>query len=566
MKNAPPSHDQPVDVPAALARRRAKDFIATGATYRLGGLPTECPNPRTLRLSELCQNDLALACRTFRDVEIDAFQTLLEKEDLASELVEALRKTFEQGRKIFLVGCGATGRLAMVLETMWREEPLPGKSEDVVAFTAGGDFALVRSMGIFEDRPDLGAKHLLDLGFQNGDLLIALTEGGETPFVLGALEQAAITSTIKPWLFFCNPTEILIQTVERSKRAIQNPRVRAHSLAVEPMALTGSTRLQASSVLMAFVGACFREVVTKAKCRWLFTEIIDLLYQLDPVDLIPLIEAECEVHRKNGFTLHRSQSAAIAVLTDTTERAPTFSLAPFESMELDRALGVSINRESASRTYLEIPSATSASEAWRKLIHRTPRAFHAPADLTLPDGRPVKVDADAILSFNFSSGVSERRKLYGVETELVIEVDIVNELHSSSIVFRTESDSGRWTASFKSGRDRLVQQALLKYLLNLQSTLAMGRLGRYHGNLMTYVRPTNGKLVDRTLRTLRVLLGNRINQNEEDAQHLRELWESHDDEPLLTAIFTALEQVSVDQPVALRALEILQFDKSSHKG
>jgi N-acetylmuramic acid 6-phosphate etherase len=556
------------------AIRRAQDFLATGSTYRLGSLPTESPNPRTLKLSELCQTDLPLACRTFRDVEIDAFQTLLEKEDLATELVEALRKTFEQNRKVFLVGCGATGRLAMVLETIWREEALPGKTEDVVAFTAGGDFALVRSMGIFEDRPELGALHLSNLGFQNGDLLIALTEGGETPFVLGALEQATLLSTVKPWLFFCNPVGLLVQTVERSKRAIQNPRVRAHALAVEPMALTGSTRLQASSVLMAFVGACFREVVTKSKCRWLFTEIIDLLYQLDPEDLIPLIEAECQVHKQNGFTLHRSRSAAIAVLTDTTERAPTFSLAPFESVELDQTASSFINKDSASRTYLEVPNSTSAVDAWRKLILRSPRAFNAPGDLILPDGRPVKVDQNAILSFDFSEGVKTRRQKYGVETELVIDVEVVQELNSSQIIFKTESAAGRWKAEFNTGRDRLVQQSILKYLLNLQSTLAMGCLGRYHGNLMTYVRPTNGKLVDRTLRTLRVLLGQRISQETEQknnlatdhVQRLKALWESHDDEPLLVAIFTALEQVSVDQPVALRALEILQFDESSHKG
>jgi N-acetylmuramic acid 6-phosphate etherase len=340
------------------------------------------------------------------------------------------------------------------------------------------------------------------------------------------------------------------------------------------MALTGSTRLQASSVLMAFVGACFREVVTKSKCRWLFTEIIDLLYQLDPAELIPLIEAECLAHRKNGFTLHRSRSAAIAVLTDTTERAPTFSLAPFESMELDQSASASINKDSASRTYLEIPETTSAIDAWRKLILRSPRAFNAPGDLILPDGRLVKVDENAILSFNFSEGVQNRRQKYGVETALFIDVEVVQQLNSSKIVFRTESNSKRWMTEFNSGRDRLVQQSILKYLLNLQSTLAMGCLGRYHGNLMTYVRPTNGKLVDRTLRTLRVLLGQRINQRNsqknsleaEDHERLEAIWESHDDEPLLNAIFTALEQVSVDQPVALQALEILQFDKSSHKG
>ncbi len=558
-----------------LARQRAKDFLATGSTYRLGSLPTECPNPRTLGLSELCQTDLPLACRTFRDVEIDAFQTLLAKEETATELVEALQKTFEQGRKVFLVGCGATGRLAMVLETIWRRQPLPGKIDDVIAFTAGGDFALVRSMGVFEDRPDLGAEHLISLGFKSGDLLIAITEGGETPFVLGALEEAARLSSVKPWLFFCNPAETLIQTVERSKRVLQNPRIRSHAFEIEPMALTGSTRLQASSVLMAFVGACFREVVTKSKCRWIFTEIIDLLYQLDPAELIPLIEAECAVHKANGFTLHRSRSAAIAVLTDTTERAPTFSLAPFESLELDQnresKVGHSIQPSTASRTYLEIPSAGNADEAWRKLILRRPRAFRAPADLRLPDGRAIQVDEAACLSFDFSEGVQVRRAQYGVETSLFIDVEIAEEQIPSGgvnsyIVFKTQDKNGTWSTRFKTGNDLIVQQAVLKYLLNLQSTLAMGRLGRFHGNLMTYVRPTNGKLVDRTLRTLRILLGQKANQNPEAEPKLFALWESHDDEPLLHAIFTALEQVSVDQPVALRALEILQFDESSHEG
>lgn len=558
---------RPSSTEISTAEVRARDFLATGSTYRLGRLPTECPNPRTLGLSELCKTDLALACRTFRDVEIDAFQTLLEKEDLATELVEALRKTLALGRKVFLAGCGATGRLAMVLETMWRQEPLAGKADDVIAFTAGGDFALVRSMGIFEDRPDLGAKHLNDLGFQNGDLLIALTEGGETPFVLGALEEAAKLSANPPWLFFCNPANILIQTVERSKRAIQNPRVKAHALVVEPMALTGSTRLQASSILMAFVGACFREVVTKSKCRWIFTEIIDLLYQLDPTELIPLIEAEAKVHEDGGFTLHRSESAAIAVLTDTTERAPTFSLAPFESPALDQKISDlkqarPLRASEASRTYLEIPNASSADDAWRKLILRMPRPFHAPQRLELPDGRPVQVDRHAIMSFDFSQGVAERRKVYGVTTDLFIEIEILNDTMGSSLFFKTHGPSGNWSAKFKVGRDLLVQQAILKYLLNLQSTLTMGRLGRYHGNLMTFVRPTNGKLVDRTLRTLRILLGKEIESNPK----LRALWESHDDQPLLTAIFKALEQVSVDQPVALRALELLQFDQSSHDG
>ena len=47
------------------------------------------------------------------------------------------------------------------------------------------------------------------------------------------------------------------------------------------------------------------------------------------------------------------------------------------------------------------------------------------------------------------------------------------------------------------GMPELFQHLLLKQMLNIHSTLVMGRLGRYQNNLMTWVTPSNGKLVDR---------------------------------------------------------------------
>ena len=43
-------------------------------------------------------------------------------------------------------------------------------------------------------------------------------------------------------------------------------------------------------------------------------------------------------------------------------------------------------------------------------------------------------------------------------------------------------------------------------LLNAHSTLVMGRLGRYDRNVMTWVRPSNNKLVDRAIRYTDLLL------------------------------------------------------------
>lgn len=535
------------------------EFLKQRHLYQLGGLITERPNPRTENLSTLCQTDLAQACRVFRDVEIDALQTLLEKEDLAKSLVESLRKTLGDGGRIFLVGCGATGRLALVLESTWRSLAPAPFAESVIAFTAGGDYALVRSMGVFEDRQDLGGEHLQRLGFREGDLLIAVTEGGETPFVLGALERATEMSSVKSWLFFCNPAKLLAETAARSKRAMENPRVRWHDFPIEPMALTGSTRLQACSVLMSFIGACFEELLTRAKPKWIFNETLDLLYRIDPTALMPLIEHEASAHLRtdnSGFTLHRSQSAAIGVLTDTTERAPTFSLAAFET-QLEAANHPPL--ATLSRTYLEIPGTHSSQDAWLKLLGRKPRPFLPPEDVILPDGKRPAIDLPQIYGFDFSESVLNRRAQNGIQTSVIIDIEF--EGHSD-LAFRTSQAADtrpQWETRFEVGTSSIVRQSILKYLLNLQSTLAMGRIGRFHGNLMTYVKPTNGKLIDRALRTVRTLLSQpQLSKIDRDPN-------SFSEDELLSAVFVAMEEVATGEPVALKALEILRIDLSSHK-
>lgn len=536
-------------------QERTQEFLETGTQFRLGSLVTESPNLSTRDLSQLCQTNLNRATEVFKTVELDAFETLLATESLAEEVVDSFERCLAKGRRIFMCGCGATGRLALVLESVWRQSPRTGIDESVIAFTAGGDYALVRSLGVFEDRPDLGAKHLLDLGFQDGDVLVAITEGGETPFVLGALDQATKTSSVKSWLFFCNPPGLLRKLVDRSRHAMDNPMVRWHAFETEPMALTGSTRLQASSVLMAFVGACLREVASGQKSRWILSELVDRVSQMEPHRFTSLIEIESEAHLRGEFTLHRSRSAAMPVLTDTTERAPTFSLAPFES-NLESLASTS----AASRTYLEIPRAKSSQDAWHHLLRRDPRPFTAPEGVRAP-----RLGLETILAFDFSDGVIARREKKGIRTSLVLDVefgDYDGTTSDPTLFFRAtdlRDSSGarvRHETHVVASRDPLIRQAQMKYALNLQSTLAMGRIGRFQGNLMTYVRPTNGKLIDRALRTLRSLALDKARETGNSV--LENRVRDFNDEPFLNAIFEALDTVSPDEPVTLRALEILQ--------
>jgi N-acetylmuramic acid 6-phosphate etherase len=52
----------------------------------------------------------------------------------------------------------------------------------------------------------------------------------------------------------------------------------------------------------------------------------------------------------------------------------------------------------------------------------------------------------------------------------------------------------------------LEEQIFVKIWLNQYSLFLMAHLGRFESNIMTWVRPSNGKLIDRTVRYLDQLI------------------------------------------------------------
>jgi N-acetylmuramic acid 6-phosphate etherase len=69
---------------------------------------------------------------------------------------------------------------------------------------AGGDAALIKSVEDFEDHPEFAEQQLVELGFKQGDLLIGSTEGGETPWVIGAIWKSTTLTSRKPWMLYGN--------------------------------------------------------------------------------------------------------------------------------------------------------------------------------------------------------------------------------------------------------------------------------------------------------------------------------------------------------------------------
>lgn len=473
------------------AREKARAFLEIAHEFHLGGLPTEQPHPKTRHLSTLAKNDPLSALELFREVELDAYAKLAPHAARIAALSHEIRATLQAGGRIFLSGCGATGRLSLSLETLWRRAHAPAAADEVISFMAGGDYALVRSIENFEDHPEYGDRQLRELGFRQGDLLLAITEGGETPFVIGTAETAVEIGGRKPWFLYCNPDEVLERTADRSRRVLKNDRIEKLNLSVGPMALTGSTRLQATSVLMFAAGsALFHAAGLSQDFATELDHLVALFRAADLAPLTPIVESEAATYASGDYCLHSSRDHAMTVFTDITERSPTFSLPAFEN-----PLVPTISKQAPSWTYLEVPGTNAARDAWHAILLRAPRALNW-------EGIADKYGASVLPGFDFSEGLESRRSSRLEPGRTQYRFDIRSENDEIVLNFRGNR------ARFNRGPSLLNEHLLLKLILNATSTLVMGRLGRFEGNVMLWVKSSNNKLIDRSVRYIQGLLEN----------------------------------------------------------
>src|SRR5688572_714465 len=100
----------------------ADEFLQQKEKFRLGDLPTESPHPKTMHLSDWAKGDVARGLRALREVDLDALQRIGGLRRELSPFFHAVADTLEQGDRIFLVGCGATGRLSLSLDYLWRRK------------------------------------------------------------------------------------------------------------------------------------------------------------------------------------------------------------------------------------------------------------------------------------------------------------------------------------------------------------------------------------------------------------------------------------------------------------
>ena len=273
------------------AHEKAIEFLEQEKAFRLGELLTESSHPKTRRLSQTMQTDVQAGVRMLQSVDED-IPAALERifaQDSFPQLVEAFREAMRTGRRIFFTGCGATGRLSILLEAVWRrfwrrdralqsratiaarasrartarEQDARATEDRCISVMAGGDFALIKSVEGFEDFADFGRHQLKEAGVQQDDVVVAITEGGETSFVIGTAWQGL---DVGAHVFFVynNPSDLLRRHVQRSREVIDEPRIHKLDLATGPMAITGSTRMQATTTELLVVGAALETAIAQS--------------------------------------------------------------------------------------------------------------------------------------------------------------------------------------------------------------------------------------------------------------------------------------------------------------
>ncbi len=530
--------------------QRSDEFLKVSGQFKLGVLVTEASHPVTAHLSEVARTDVAGALKLLFEVDGDVVRKFREfvASGRAGQIKAVVLRTLEQGGRIFFTGCGSTGRLSILLDSVWRDywqnagpkaggaagSPYENRTFSVMA---GGDYALIKSVEGFEDFAAFGRQQMADLSVSAKDVVFAITEGGETSFVIGTA-WAGVEAGAKVYFVYNNPDDILCEHVERSREVIQEPRIEKINLTTGPMAITGSTRMQATSIQLCVLLTVMEMVVrdltgqpaadvpglflAELEAAWAGLQAPEFLQALASLVLL-----EENTYRSGSKSSYFAGRLGIDVLTDTTERSPTYCTPPFRKFDDELA--------TESWAYLFLAEDWT-DKAWEAILKRKPRCVEwrpdairalVPEDAVERTREIVeKISSTELMRYKIGSNGLRYRPLVvgdcavavmsaqekpGAQKFQLKQLELAgsSRSHTALLYFgaerpetlRTAAETCTWVPVPRSGLllDGVTRLAV-KLVLNALSTCTMVRLGRVMGNYMVWVVPSNLKLIDRATR------------------------------------------------------------------
>jgi N-acetylmuramic acid 6-phosphate (MurNAc-6-P) etherase len=477
------------------------DYVVNKTPFQLHTLLTEQRHPKTWNLSEKIKTDTEAGLRLLFSVDEDIaarLDKLAADKTLLDQLVSEIEYAILAKKKIYVYGCGATGRLAKQMESsFWRpfwkkvkaEADLWAKcrgrldpliEDGLVGEMTGADRALISSLEGFEDLQLIGRLQLKDRGIKKGDLVICVTEGGETSSVigtvLGALDQWKAEADYNPaesrkklYFVYNNPDDKL-KPFERSRKVIEEPGITKINLTTGPQAITGSTRMQATTIETFVVGSALETAVEKVLRRALgkkdmarlgfaaeteldtrlrrFAALLQEVKRNIPA-LAALTDLEARTYSEAHFSTYFAGAGLITVFIDSTERSPTFRLYPLDTV-----------KEPQRKCWIQVwTAAADPRSAWQAFLGRpfrglSPALYQKPFEDEIDDPylqakaleslQKAGDDQQDLYDFSFSDAAAKRRGpkqddlivmvLLGLEVESLLNPDSVFRKFSETFV------------------------------------------------------------------------------------------------------------------------------------
>ena len=194
-------------------------------------LGTEARNPLSIDLDRLTTT---------------GFVELVNREDAAvaaavareapriAKAIERIAASLAAGGRLVYVGAGTSGRLG-VLDAAECPPTFGTDPGQVVALIAGGERALTTAVEGAEDSAEQGAADVAALAIGPADTVVGITASGNTPYVIGALEQARAAGAATVGVC-CNADSPVAAMADIGIAVVTGPEV-----------LSGSTRMKAGT-------------------------------------------------------------------------------------------------------------------------------------------------------------------------------------------------------------------------------------------------------------------------------------------------------------------------------
>ena len=194
-------------------------------------LNTEMRNERTMHLDEMTPLEIARAMNWENARSVEAVEAVLPQ---VAQAIEAIAAGFAKGGRLFYLGAGTSGRLAVV-DAAECPPTFGAPPEQVVGIIAGGARSMTAASEGQEDNPRLGVQELQERNLSKDDVVVGLSAAGGAAFVCEALLYAKQLGCVTVGIS-CNPGSRL----EEISHIAITPDTGAE-------ALTGSTRLKAGN-------------------------------------------------------------------------------------------------------------------------------------------------------------------------------------------------------------------------------------------------------------------------------------------------------------------------------